>query len=71
MSHITEQAEELRQKAIALLLQEREAIDQKLAQFGFAGAASKEVRRSCSVCGAPDHNARRCPKRDTAEKTED
>jgi hypothetical protein len=58
---ILDQAEELRQKAIALLIQEREAIDQKLLQFGFDGSL-REARRSCSVCGAADHNARRCPK---------
>jgi hypothetical protein len=58
---ILDQAEELRQKAITLLVQEREAIDQKLVQLGFDGSP-KEAKRSCSVCGAADHNARRCPK---------
>lgn len=60
MSHITEQAEELRQKAISLLLQEREAIEQKLAQLAYDGA-QKEPKRRCSNCGSADHNARRCP----------
>jgi hypothetical protein len=61
MSQITDQAEELRQRAIALLMQEQEAIDEKLSQLGHDGhrPASK---RSCSTCGAADHNARRCPK---------
>jgi hypothetical protein len=63
---ILDQAEELRQKAITLLVQEREAIDQKLTQLGYDGAP-KQTKRSCSVCGAADHNVRRCPKRDAAE----
>jgi len=67
---ILDQAEELRQKAITLLLQEREAIDQKLAQFGFTGATPKEAKRSCSVCGAADHNARRCQKSKAPENIE-
>lgn len=60
MSHIIEQAEELRQKAIAILLQERETIDAKLMQLGHAGPP-KQAKRSCSNCGGTDHNARRCP----------
>jgi hypothetical protein len=66
MSHVTEQAEELRRKAIALLVEEREAIDQKLAQLGHDGAP-REPKRSCSHCGAADHNARRCPKNNATE----
>jgi ribosomal protein S27AE len=63
---ILDQAEELRQKAIALLVQERQAIDQKLSQLGYDGAP-RELKRSCSNCGAADHNARRCPKDKTTE----
>jgi hypothetical protein len=66
---ILEQAEEFRQKAITLLQQEREAIDQKLAQLGHDGAP-REAKRSCSVCGAADHNARRCPTNKGQEKIE-
>ncbi len=66
MSHVTEQAEELRQKAIALLLQEREAIDQKLTQLAY-NSGPRELKRSCSNCGATDHNARRCPKAQASE----
>ena len=58
MSHTIEQAEELRQKAISLLLQERETIDQKLQQLGH-GTEAKKVR-ACSKCGSADHNARSC-----------
>jgi hypothetical protein len=64
--NIVDQAEELRQKAITLLVQEREAIDQKLVQLGFDGSL-KEAKRSCSICGAADHNARRCPKNKVPE----
>ena len=49
-----------------LLLQEREAIDEKLGQLGYDGVP-KEVKRSCSICGAADHNARRCPKKKAPE----
>jgi hypothetical protein len=66
---ILDQAEELRQKAITLLVQERDAVDQKLAQLGY-DRAPKEVKRLCSLCGEADHNARRCPKRDATEKAE-
>jgi hypothetical protein len=66
---ILEQAEELRQKAIVLLQQERDAIDQKLAQLGHDGTA-RETKRSCSICGAADHNARRCSKNKAPENIE-
>jgi len=66
---ILDQAEELRQKAIVLLLQEREAVDQKLAQLGHDGTP-REPKRVCSVCGAADHNARRCSKKNAPENIE-
>jgi hypothetical protein len=66
---ILEQAEDLRQKAIVLLQQERDAIDQKLALLGHDGT-SREARRSCSICGAADHNARRCSKNKAPENIE-
>jgi hypothetical protein len=66
---ILEQAEEFRQRAITLLQQEREAIDQKLAQLGQDGTP-REAKRSCSVCGAADHNARRCSKNKAPENIE-
>jgi hypothetical protein len=52
-----------------LLLQEREAIDQKLTQLGHDGTP-REAKRSCSICGAADHNARRCPKNKAPENIE-
>jgi hypothetical protein len=66
---ILEQAEEFRQKAITLLQQEREAIDQKLAQLGHDGMP-REAKRSCSICGAADHNARRCSKNKAPDNIE-
>jgi len=69
MSQIIQQAEELRQQAIALLVQERETLDEKLAQLGYDGT-SKEVKRSCSICGGADHNARRCKKSKALENIE-
>ena len=66
---ILEQAEQLRQQAITLLIQEREAIDHKLAQMGYDGTP-KESKRACSICGATDHNARRCSKNKAPESIE-
>lgn len=67
---ILDQAEQLRQQAISLLLHERETIDQKLTLLGYDGTA-KEARRSCSRCGGADHNARRCPKNKPQENIAD
>jgi hypothetical protein len=63
MSQIIDQAEELRTQAIALLLEERETINSKLAQLGWDGAAPVETRKSraCSKCGQAGHNAKSCP----------
>ena len=59
---ILDQAESLRQQAIALLIQERETIEQKLNQLGANGDHSPAVKkvRACSKCGSADHNARTC-----------
>ncbi|HEV8039824.1 MAG TPA: hypothetical protein VGP62_13235 [Bryobacteraceae bacterium] len=67
---ILEQAEQLRQQAITILLQERDTIDQKLGQLGHDGTP-REAKRSCSICGAADHNARRCSKKKAPENIED
>ena len=67
---ILEQAEQLRQQAITLLIQERETIETKLAQLGNDGGTPKEVKRACSICGATDHNARRCSKNKAPETVE-
>ena len=69
MSHITEQADELRKHAIELLITERAAIDERLAMLGYDGAelpnSTPGKRKSCSVCGSAEHNARRCPNNTT------
>ena len=61
-----EQAEQLRQQAIDLLLGERTLIDEKLATLGHDGTGSGEIRRaaskSCGKCGESGHNSRKCPK---------
>ena len=56
---ILEQAEELRQKAIALLVQERETINQKLNQLGYEGT-EKGSRKKCGRCGQEGHSVRTC-----------
>jgi len=68
MSEILNQAEELRQKMVALLLSERQAIDEKLALVGYDGGAQpgKKVK-ACSACGSTEHNARTCDQRKAPE----
>ena len=70
MSHVIEQAEEFRKRAIDLLLTERAAIDERLAMLSYDGAETQSApsnkKRVCGVCGSADHNARRCPKSDPA-----
>jgi hypothetical protein len=62
-----ERAEEMRQNAIALLLEERSTINDKLAQLGFGTEEAKPTpppkKRACSVCGGESHNAKTCPNR--------
>lgn len=69
MSHVIEQAEEFRKRAIDLLLTERAAIDERLAMLSYDGVetqgTSSNKKRVCGLCGSADHNARRCPKSDT------
>jgi hypothetical protein len=70
MSHIIEQAEELRARAITLLLMERSAIDEQLGLLGHDGtaAAKQPKQKVCGTCGDASHNARTCPnKKGTAE----
>jgi hypothetical protein len=59
---ILEQAEQLRQQAISLLIQERETIEEKLNQLGANGQPSPGAKkvRACSKCGSADHNSRTC-----------
>lgn len=64
MSQILQQAEDLRQQAIALLVAERETINQKLNQLGGeAGAVQIKNgrKKSCSRCGVEGHTVRTCP----------
>jgi hypothetical protein len=67
MSHAIDQAEDLRQRAVDILLAERAAIDEHLAMLSYDGreapSAASSKRRVCTVCGSADHNARRCPKK--------
>ena len=61
---IIDQAEQLRQQAIALLLQERGTIEQKLSQLAYDGAASEiKIRKpkTCGRCGQEGHTMRTCP----------
>jgi hypothetical protein len=61
MSDVVNQAEELRQKMIVLLVAERQAIDEKLAQIGHDGGLQAAKKgKTCSICGSVEHNARTC-----------
>jgi hypothetical protein len=65
---VLEQAEQLRQQAIGLLVAERDAIDEKLAVLGFDGLvkAAEPARKpkTCKICGQSGHTAPTCPLRD-------
>ena len=67
MSHILDQAEEFRMKAIELLLSERAAIDEMLRKLTHDGAgetapaSDKPRKKSCTKCGEAGHSARNCP----------
>jgi hypothetical protein len=68
MSDILSQAEDLRQKVIALLLAERQAIEEKLAQVGYDGSVQPSKKsKTCSICGSAEHNARTCDQRKAEE----
>jgi hypothetical protein len=61
---ILDQAEDLRKQAIALLVGERQTIDERLAQLGYQNGESieKENRKpkTCGRCGAAGHTVRTC-----------
>jgi hypothetical protein len=64
MSETIQQAEELRSRAIGVLLAERTAIDERLRLFGYDGTTAIQPKQKvCSVCGDSAHNARTCPKK--------
>jgi hypothetical protein len=70
MSQIIDQAESLRQQAIALLMAERQTIDQKLAMLGADGTeVPAKKMKACSTCGADSHNARTCPQKHTVHES--
>jgi hypothetical protein len=64
MSQIIDQAEELRKQAVALLLHERQTINEKLQQLGHNGEPlqTKEPKlKACRRCGQAGHTVRTCP----------
>ena len=60
-----EQAEQLRQQAIGLLLAERTLIENKLAALSYDGAGASEATsrkpKTCGRCGLAGHTVRKCP----------
>jgi hypothetical protein len=73
MSQVIDQADELRKRAIEILLVERAAIDERLTMLAYNGTPimPSEKQRICGICGSPDHNARRCPKKNAGEPVAD
>lgn len=67
MSETIENADRLRQQAISLLLEERNAIDGRLKLLGYDGAAAIPKQKVCRMCGDSSHNARTCPNKKGAE----
>jgi hypothetical protein len=66
---ILEQAEQLRQQAISILVQERETIELKLGQLGYDGAGVAEIKnrkpKTCGRCGQEGHTMRTCSSPET------
>jgi len=60
MSQILEQVDELRSRAIGLLLTERSAIDERLKLLAYDGAAPIPKPRVCGACGSEGHTTRTC-----------
>ena len=71
MSEAIQQADELRGKAISLLLTERTAIDDRLRLFGYDGTnpitQPTGRKKTCSVCNSETHTARTCEKKGAPE----
>lgn len=64
MSDTIQQADELRGRAIALLVSERQVIDDRLKLLGYDGTAPAQPRpKSCSACGSTGHTSRTCDKK--------
>lgn len=62
MTESVRRSEELRQSAVALLLEERGEIDEQLARMGFTGTEEKPEpkQRVCKKCGGLGHVAKTC-----------
>jgi hypothetical protein len=67
MSETIQQVDELRSRAIGLLLAERSVIDERLRLFGYDGTMPVSKQKVCSLCGDGSHNARTCPNKKGAE----
>ena len=71
MSEAIQQADELRGKAISLLLTERTAIDDRLRLFGYDGTNPithpAGRKKACSICNSETHTARTCDKKGANE----
>lgn len=72
MSEIIQQAEELRSRAIAVLVSEKNAIEDELRLLRYDGDSPNDgkyaKRKACGLCGDATHNARTCPnKKGTSE----
>jgi hypothetical protein len=71
MSEAIQQADELRSKAIGLLLEERTAIEAHLRLLGFDGTTPNATQpanrkpKACSQCGGDGHTARACSNKNT------
>lgn len=61
MTQSIDQAEALRQQAIALLIADKTAIEEKLFQLGYDGTTPRQKKRVCSLCQGADHTPRACP----------
>jgi hypothetical protein len=71
MSEIIQQADELRARAITILVAERALIDERLTLLGYDGTApgapaGGRRAKTCSACGGENHTARTCANRDVA-----
>lgn len=69
MTEAVKRAEEMRQGAIALLLEEKGEIESQLARLGFDGAVTPPRKeKTCKKCGAVGHMAKTCPLVDPNEQ---
>jgi hypothetical protein len=74
LSIATDQADDLRNQAISILLAERELIDAKLASLSYDGTAptkKPQKPKLCGICQQGNHTSKTCPKRPDASPTSD